>query len=387
MLHAYVPVPPADTRSPPTSACAVTSSSIAVLVFSARSAASVRPTTWPSYPITPRTSSPAFLARSATFPAAAGSQPQRGRPTLTSITTSRTPPAAAASTVCGESTARVTRAPPAISAPSRRASRTSLASRRSWPSPAADMPSHSRIVAQVNPSCPATACRLARFVHLCALTCGRSRGPGSAAAISAMLCSSTAASTTSAGVWISEIRSRPVTGTHLRLRGAAKSQAARLPVRVDLGDPGGRHIHHDRLPGARASVSPCTVRPGRLSTGRLSTGRLSTGSLLKPHRVQEMALTADHLSIGRGRLLADTPTDRFVEANARKDLLVRSPQASDLLRLLVTHGATVRGGRGTRRRHPHAGLRHGRARSRRAGRAASRTRARSARAARPRPAG
>jgi len=34
--------------------------------------------------------------------------------------------------------------------------------------------------------------------------------------------------------------------------------------------------------------------------------------------------------------------DRFVDANARKDVLVRSPQASDLVRLLVAQGATVR---------------------------------------------
>ncbi|HYS32714.1 MAG TPA: hypothetical protein VEM58_10695 [Streptosporangiaceae bacterium] len=33
---------------------------------------------------------------------------------------------------------------------------------------------------------------------------------------------------------------------------------------------------------------------------------------------------------------------RFVDANARKDVLVRSPQASDLVRLLVAQGATVR---------------------------------------------
>jgi ABC-2 type transport system ATP-binding protein len=55
-----------------------------------------------------------------------------------------------------------------------------------------------------------------------------------------------------------------------------------------------------------------------------------------------MALTADHLVIiGRGRLLADTPTDRFVEANARSDVLVRSPQAGALAELLVARGAAV----------------------------------------------
>jgi ABC-2 type transport system ATP-binding protein len=60
------------------------------------------------------------------------------------------------------------------------------------------------------------------------------------------------------------------------------------------------------------------------------------------HLMSEMALTADHLIIiGRGRLLADTPIGRFVEANARSDVLVRSPQADALARLLTTEGATI----------------------------------------------
>ncbi|MGH9104277.1 MAG: AAA family ATPase, partial [Acidimicrobiales bacterium] len=53
------------------------------------------------------------------------------------------------------------------------------------------------------------------------------------------------------------------------------------------------------------------------------------------HLMSEMALTADHLIIiGRGRLLADTTTKAFVEANARRDVFVRSPQASQLVALL-----------------------------------------------------
>jgi ABC-2 type transport system ATP-binding protein len=60
------------------------------------------------------------------------------------------------------------------------------------------------------------------------------------------------------------------------------------------------------------------------------------------HLMSEMALTADHLIIiGRGRLLADMPTAEFTEANARADVLVRSPRADDLARLLAAHGATV----------------------------------------------
>jgi ABC-2 type transport system ATP-binding protein len=60
------------------------------------------------------------------------------------------------------------------------------------------------------------------------------------------------------------------------------------------------------------------------------------------HLMSEMALTADHLIIiGRGRLLADSSTEDFVAANSRKDVLVRSPQADTLSRLLVDAGAGV----------------------------------------------
>jgi ABC-2 type transport system ATP-binding protein len=60
------------------------------------------------------------------------------------------------------------------------------------------------------------------------------------------------------------------------------------------------------------------------------------------HLMSEMALTADHLIvIGRGRLLADMPTVEFIEANARSDVLVRSPRPDDLAWLLTAHGAAV----------------------------------------------
>ncbi|WP_375489540.1 ABC transporter ATP-binding protein [uncultured Mycobacterium sp.] len=60
------------------------------------------------------------------------------------------------------------------------------------------------------------------------------------------------------------------------------------------------------------------------------------------HLMSEMALTADHLVIiGRGRLLADTSVERFIESNARSDVLVRSPQIAALTTLLTSHGATV----------------------------------------------
>jgi ABC-2 type transport system ATP-binding protein len=60
------------------------------------------------------------------------------------------------------------------------------------------------------------------------------------------------------------------------------------------------------------------------------------------HLMSEMALPADHLVIiGRGRLLADTSTEDFVEANARKDVFVRSPRAGELRQALLGAGATI----------------------------------------------
>ena len=58
--------------------------------------------------------------------------------------------------------------------------------------------------------------------------------------------------------------------------------------------------------------------------------------LVSSHLMSEMALTADHLIIiGRGRLLADTPTDELIDASARRDVLVRSPPAAELAGLLT----------------------------------------------------
>ncbi len=64
--------------------------------------------------------------------------------------------------------------------------------------------------------------------------------------------------------------------------------------------------------------------------------------LVSSHVMSEMALTADHLIIiGRGRLLADTPTDRFVSAT-RRDVLVRSPRIGELAAMLTGSGAAAR---------------------------------------------
>jgi ABC-2 type transport system ATP-binding protein len=60
------------------------------------------------------------------------------------------------------------------------------------------------------------------------------------------------------------------------------------------------------------------------------------------HLMSEMALTADHLVIiGRGRLLADTPTASFTETSTRGDVLVRSPRVGELAELLAGSGAAV----------------------------------------------
>jgi ABC-2 type transport system ATP-binding protein len=63
--------------------------------------------------------------------------------------------------------------------------------------------------------------------------------------------------------------------------------------------------------------------------------------LVSSHLMSEMAMIADHLIIiGRGRLLADTPAAEFV-SRARRDVLVKSPRATELAALLTACGATV----------------------------------------------
>jgi ABC-2 type transport system ATP-binding protein len=64
--------------------------------------------------------------------------------------------------------------------------------------------------------------------------------------------------------------------------------------------------------------------------------------LVSSHLMSEMALTADHLIIiGRGRLLAETPTDRLTKSSTRADVLVRSPRVTELAALLTASGAAV----------------------------------------------
>jgi ABC-2 type transport system ATP-binding protein len=60
------------------------------------------------------------------------------------------------------------------------------------------------------------------------------------------------------------------------------------------------------------------------------------------HLMSEMALTADHLLvIGRGRLIADAPTDEVIRMSSGAHVRVRSPQAGALADLLTRNGGTV----------------------------------------------
>ena len=67
--------------------------------------------------------------------------------------------------------------------------------------------------------------------------------------------------------------------------------------------------------------------------------------LVSSHLMSEMALTADHLLvIGKGRLIADTSVDEFVQASSQHSVHVRSPQAAELAAFCREAGATVRAG-------------------------------------------
>jgi ABC-2 type transport system ATP-binding protein len=67
--------------------------------------------------------------------------------------------------------------------------------------------------------------------------------------------------------------------------------------------------------------------------------------LVSSHLMSEMALTADHLLvIGKGRLIADTSVDEFVQSSSRHSVHVRSPQAAELAARCHEAGATVEAG-------------------------------------------
>jgi ABC-2 type transport system ATP-binding protein len=60
------------------------------------------------------------------------------------------------------------------------------------------------------------------------------------------------------------------------------------------------------------------------------------------HLMSELEGTADDLIvIGRGRLIADSSVDELLETMSENRVDVRSPQAGEVMRILVAAGATV----------------------------------------------
>jgi ABC-2 type transport system ATP-binding protein len=61
------------------------------------------------------------------------------------------------------------------------------------------------------------------------------------------------------------------------------------------------------------------------------------------HLMNEMAVTADHLIvIGKGKLIADSPTDEFIARSSERSVLVRSPQGDRLSELITGEGGVVK---------------------------------------------
>ena len=66
------------------------------------------------------------------------------------------------------------------------------------------------------------------------------------------------------------------------------------------------------------------------------------------HLMSEMAITADYLIvIGQGRLIAETSMADFILSSSKNHVRVRTPQPSELIRLLAAHGATTTEDAGT----------------------------------------
>jgi ABC-2 type transport system ATP-binding protein len=61
------------------------------------------------------------------------------------------------------------------------------------------------------------------------------------------------------------------------------------------------------------------------------------------HLMSEMAVTADHLIvIGRGKLIADSSTQDFIQRSSERSVLVRTPDGDRLRELILADGGTVR---------------------------------------------
>ncbi len=60
------------------------------------------------------------------------------------------------------------------------------------------------------------------------------------------------------------------------------------------------------------------------------------------HLMSEMSLTADHLIvIGRGKLIANSSTQEFIQRSSERSVLVRTPQADRLTELITAEGGKV----------------------------------------------
>jgi ABC-2 type transport system ATP-binding protein len=60
------------------------------------------------------------------------------------------------------------------------------------------------------------------------------------------------------------------------------------------------------------------------------------------HLMSEMAVTADHLVvIGRGRLIANSSTEDFIQQSSERSVFVRTPDAVRLRELIASEGGTV----------------------------------------------
>jgi ABC-2 type transport system ATP-binding protein len=65
--------------------------------------------------------------------------------------------------------------------------------------------------------------------------------------------------------------------------------------------------------------------------------------LVSSHLMNEMAVTADHLIvIGKGKLIANSPTQDFIARSSERSVLVRSPQADRLSELITAEGGVVK---------------------------------------------
>jgi ABC-2 type transport system ATP-binding protein len=123
---------------------------------------------------------------------------------------------------------------------------------------------------------------------------------------------------------------------HRRLKGFSLGMKQRLGIAAALlGDPG--VLMFDEPVNGLDTEGIHWIR--QLFKALAAEGRTI---FVSSHLMSEMAQTADHLVIiGRGKLLADMPTEQFVESNARRDVLVRSPRSAELADLLAGRGADV----------------------------------------------